>query len=124
MLYQGAAGHPAEREAFDAAVRDGVRYVVRQQVESGVDVVNDGEMSKFSFANYNLERLTGFTITELPAGAVPARSHAIAGEADDYPEFFERWAFNAGSQTMQGAPTTPVGPVCTGPICTRRRSRP
>jgi 5-methyltetrahydropteroyltriglutamate--homocysteine methyltransferase len=116
MLQQAAGGHPVERERFDAAVHDGVGDVVRRQVEAGIDVVNDGEMSKFSFANYNLERLTGFTIMELPGEAAAPRTHAIAGEAADYPEFFERWAFNAGSQSLQGTPSTPVGPVCTGPI--------
>jgi 5-methyltetrahydropteroyltriglutamate--homocysteine methyltransferase len=39
-----------------AAVRD----VVRRQVEAGVDVVSDGEMSKISYATYIKDRITGF----------------------------------------------------------------
>ena len=34
--------------------------VVRRQVEAGVDVVNDGEFGKSSWANYVLDRMTGF----------------------------------------------------------------
>ena len=34
--------------------------VVRRQVEAGVDIVNDGEYGKSSWANYVLDRLTGF----------------------------------------------------------------
>jgi 5-methyltetrahydropteroyltriglutamate--homocysteine methyltransferase len=33
---------------------------VRRQIEAGVDIVNDGEYGKSSWANYVLERLTGF----------------------------------------------------------------
>ena len=37
-----------------------MREVVRRQVEAGVDVVSDGEMSKISYATYIKDRLTGF----------------------------------------------------------------
>ncbi len=47
-----AAGH--------ATIADAVRDVVRQQVEAGVDVVSDGEMSKISYATYIKDRITGF----------------------------------------------------------------
>ena len=36
------------------------RDVVRRQVEAGIDVVSDGEMSKISYATYIKDRLTGF----------------------------------------------------------------
>jgi 5-methyltetrahydropteroyltriglutamate--homocysteine methyltransferase len=41
-------------------VRDAVVEIVRKQAECGVDVVNDGEMSKVGYATYVTERLTGF----------------------------------------------------------------
>jgi len=64
----------ALRELGAAAAKDGgaaaARYpgelttatadVVRRQVEAGVDVVNDGEYGKSSWANYVLDRMTGF----------------------------------------------------------------
>jgi 5-methyltetrahydropteroyltriglutamate--homocysteine methyltransferase len=44
------------RDALARATAD----VVRRQVEAGIDVVNDGEYGKSSWANYVLDRLTGF----------------------------------------------------------------
>jgi 5-methyltetrahydropteroyltriglutamate--homocysteine methyltransferase len=115
LLDEAMSGSPPDRPIFDAAVEDGVRQVVGQQVDAGLDIVNDGEMSKFSFANYHMDRLSGFTMMALPEPVGPP-VHAIAGEAADYPEFFERWAFNARARAGQGSPVQPMGPVCTGPI--------
>ena len=33
---------------------------MQQQVEAGLDIVNDGEYGKSSWANYVLDRMTGF----------------------------------------------------------------
>ena len=41
-------------------IADAVKEVVRKQVEAGVDLVSDGEMSKISYATYIADRLTGF----------------------------------------------------------------
>jgi 5-methyltetrahydropteroyltriglutamate--homocysteine methyltransferase len=49
-----------EPESGNAVITDAVREVVRRQVEAGVDVVSDGEMSKISYATYIKHRLTGF----------------------------------------------------------------
>ena len=50
---EAAARYPAELRAATADV-------VRRQVEAGVDIVNDGEFGKSSWANYVLDRMTGF----------------------------------------------------------------
>jgi 5-methyltetrahydropteroyltriglutamate--homocysteine methyltransferase len=49
----------AERRYRDALGR-ATADVVSRQTDAGVDVVNDGEYGKSSWANYVLERLTGF----------------------------------------------------------------
>ena len=41
-------------------MRAAVAEVVRKQVEAGIDIVNDGEMSKPSYATYVKDRLAGF----------------------------------------------------------------
>jgi 5-methyltetrahydropteroyltriglutamate--homocysteine methyltransferase len=41
-----------DAEAAETQIRDAVAAIVRRQVEAGVDVVNDGEMSKPSYATY------------------------------------------------------------------------
>ncbi|HYL70479.1 MAG TPA: cobalamin-independent methionine synthase II family protein [Candidatus Dormibacteraeota bacterium] len=46
--------------ADDAVIRAAVEAVVRRQVDVGIDVVSDGEMSKISYATYIARRLSGF----------------------------------------------------------------
>jgi 5-methyltetrahydropteroyltriglutamate--homocysteine methyltransferase len=59
-MYAKEEGVPVEPDALAARVREAVAEVVRKQVEAGVDLVNDGEMSKPSYATYVKDRLAGF----------------------------------------------------------------
>jgi 5-methyltetrahydropteroyltriglutamate--homocysteine methyltransferase len=59
-MYAKEEGVPVEREALAIRVASAVEEVVRRQVDAGVDVVNDGEMSKPSYATYIKDRLSGF----------------------------------------------------------------
>ncbi|MGH8199007.1 MAG: cobalamin-independent methionine synthase II family protein [Steroidobacteraceae bacterium] len=59
VLFARAAGHPDGPEAA-ATIAKAVKEVVRRQVDVGIDVVSDGEMSKISYATYVSERLSGF----------------------------------------------------------------
>jgi 5-methyltetrahydropteroyltriglutamate--homocysteine methyltransferase len=43
-------------------VREAVAGAVRQQVESGVDVVSDGEQGRAGFHLYARSRLSGFVV--------------------------------------------------------------
>ena len=60
MMYAKEEGVPIEREALAARVRAAVSEVVRKQADAGIDLVNDGEMSKPSYATYVKDRLAGF----------------------------------------------------------------
>lgn len=51
---------PAAPPATEAQIRDAVVAIVRSQRDSGVDVVNDGEVSKRGYSTYVTERLEGF----------------------------------------------------------------
>lgn len=114
-LRRADTGGAAGQQEFAAAVRAGVRDVVAGQVAAGLDVVNDGEMSKSSFASYNMGRLSGFSLVDAPPGTPAPPAHPMGREAADYPEFFERWAFNRAEQ-----PGSRPGPArvlaCTGPV--------
>src|ERR1700690_2135226 len=56
-----AAGESAEnRQRYEQALREAVAEIVGQQAKAGIDIVNDGEFGKSSWANYILERITGF----------------------------------------------------------------
>ena len=60
MMYAKEEGVPVEREALAARVRAAVSEVVKKQADAGIDLVNDGEMSKPSYATYVKDRLAGF----------------------------------------------------------------
>ena len=60
MMYAKEEGVPVDPEALSARVRAAVAEVVKKQTDAGVDLVNDGEMSKPSYATYVKDRLAGF----------------------------------------------------------------
>jgi 5-methyltetrahydropteroyltriglutamate--homocysteine methyltransferase len=53
-------GLAVDDAVLDGRVAEAVREVVALQVDAGVDVVNDGEVSKPSYSTYVKDRLTGF----------------------------------------------------------------
>src|SRR5712692_5190299 len=97
MLEALDAGQAPDSAAFEARVRSAVADVVRQQVATGVDVVNDGEQGKVGYSTYVRHRLTGFG----GHSAVPARA--------DWADFPEAAANSERRSTISR-------PACNGPI--------
>jgi 5-methyltetrahydropteroyltriglutamate--homocysteine methyltransferase len=60
MMYAKEEGVPVDRAALAQRVREAVAEVVGKQIAAGIDLVNDGEMSKPSYATYVKDRLSGF----------------------------------------------------------------
>src|SRR3954471_2404760 len=60
MMYAKEEGVPVDADALAARVAPADDDVVRRQAQAGIDVVNDGEMSKPSYATYIKDRLSGF----------------------------------------------------------------
>jgi 5-methyltetrahydropteroyltriglutamate--homocysteine methyltransferase len=60
VMYAREEDVPVEPAALAARVRSAVAEVVGKQVAAGIDTVNDGEMSKPSYATYVKDRLAGF----------------------------------------------------------------
>jgi 5-methyltetrahydropteroyltriglutamate--homocysteine methyltransferase len=60
MMYAREEGVPVDRAALGSRIRSAVEEVVGKQVRAGVDIVNDGEMPKPSYATYVKDRLSGF----------------------------------------------------------------
>jgi 5-methyltetrahydropteroyltriglutamate--homocysteine methyltransferase len=83
------------------AVRAAVEDTVRRQRAAGIDIVNDGEVSKPSYATYPTERLTGFD-------GEPATRTWTSQETEDFPEYYDRMRAQMGA----GVATPP----CTGPV--------
>ncbi|HEY1517048.1 MAG TPA: cobalamin-independent methionine synthase II family protein [Solirubrobacteraceae bacterium] len=55
-------GQSIDEDAYQQCLRDAVVDVVRQQVEAGIDVVDDGEMGKASWITYLYERVSGLEV--------------------------------------------------------------
>jgi 5-methyltetrahydropteroyltriglutamate--homocysteine methyltransferase len=100
-------GRPYDADLLDRQVHDAVADRVRQQVENGIDVVTDGEMSKVSFLGYVKDRLGGFEPDMNTSRMAPSWQK----EVDDFPEYYEQY-FKKYSSTV-----TPLRRIiCRGPI--------
>ena len=89
----------ALRDGNEEALSNAVSEVVRRQVEAGIDVVSDGEMSKPTYATYIAERSSGF--------GGQGSGYGSAADARDFPE----WA-QARLATAQPIAT----PACIGQV--------
>ena len=97
MLEAWDSGASPDRQTFETRVRAAVAEVVRNQVESGVDVVSDGEQGKVGYSTYVRHRLTGFE----GEGSVTNRSD---------------WADFPAAASRQSTTSTVSRPACDGPI--------
>ena len=66
-------GRPYDKDQYDREVKAAVADRVRRQVDCGIDIVADGEMSKVMFLDYVKDRLAGFTEDEAPKAQPPRR---------------------------------------------------
>src|SRR5690242_5095892 len=78
-------GNSVDEKAYAERVRTAVADCVRQQVDAGLDVVNDGEMGKPSFITYAASRLEGLERRE---GSRPS-PFANTRETRDFPEYYQ-----------------------------------
>lgn len=89
---------PADSELLAARVRSAVADVVRQQADTGIDVVSDGEFSKLGFNVYVTQRLEGF------GGENP--QSRIRAESEDFPGWSRQASAGTGARR----------PFCIGPV--------
>jgi 5-methyltetrahydropteroyltriglutamate--homocysteine methyltransferase len=100
-------GRPYDHALFDRQVTDAVADRVRRQVEAGIDIVTDGEMSKVSFLGYVKDRLGGFEVDTGDSRLAPSWQK----EVDDFPEYYADY-FKKYSSTV--SPLRRI--ICRGPI--------
>jgi 5-methyltetrahydropteroyltriglutamate--homocysteine methyltransferase len=60
IMFAREDGLPLDAAAVEARIDKAVNDIVAAQVEAGIAIVNDGEMSKPSYATYVKDRLNGF----------------------------------------------------------------
>ena len=100
-------GADYDTDALDAQIAASVDQMVAQQVDAGIDIVADGEMSKPGHAIYIEERLTGY---EQRPGF---DTGYYAAEKKAFPEYYEDY-FARAHLGGAIAPAHPV--VCVGPV--------
>ena len=106
MMWAKGDGIPVDEGALARRVGDAVHEVVERQIDAGVSIVNDGEMSKPSYATYVKDRLHGF-------GGESVERYFFA-DLVDYPRSAELVAANPGRRKR-------TAPACTAEISVRDR---
>jgi 5-methyltetrahydropteroyltriglutamate--homocysteine methyltransferase len=106
MMWAKGDGIPVDEGALARRVATAVHEVAARQIDAGVDIVNDGEMSKPSYATYVKDRLDGF-------GGEAVERYYFADLAD-YPRSAELVAANPGRRKRSA-------PACTSEIAVRDR---
>jgi len=99
-----------DQQRYEECLRNSVADVVKMQAKAGIDIVNDGEFGKSSWANYILERVTGFE--HRPNQRQPI--YWLGRDRDRFPEVMaSEFPYLTG-----GVPVS----ACIGPIKYRDRS--
>ena len=105
VLVKKDKGEPYDKAELARLTKDAVAGIVRRQAEAGVDIVDDGEMSKPGYSTYVADRLSGF------AGHEPALPRLDTGP---HPNFNAAYARMTGENVARRA-------VCVGPIAVQDR---
>jgi 5-methyltetrahydropteroyltriglutamate--homocysteine methyltransferase len=100
LLVEKDQGRPYDKAELKRLTREAVGAIVSRQAEVGVDVINDGELSKPGYSTYIADRLSGF------AGHEPAKARLDTGP---YPNFMAAYTRMTGDMNSRRA-------VCVGPI--------
>jgi 5-methyltetrahydropteroyltriglutamate--homocysteine methyltransferase len=85
MVLAKARSEAYDQGAFAARLRAAVAEVVKRQVECGLDIVNDGELSKPNFTDYVAARIAG---CENRPGTGFRRLSMTARDERKFPEYF------------------------------------
>ena len=100
LVFEHENGKISDWDTFNQVIGDAVADVVRRQVNAGIDLVSDGEMSKISYATYIKDRITGFE------GDSP---RSPPSDLEEFPGFLERQASSGGTPSYKR-------PCCVAPI--------
>ena len=97
-------GPPEDPVEYARVMTESVAEIVRKQAAVGIDIVNDGEYGKESWANYILKRISGFEVRADQLREVEWLGRDRVRFAEFLAEDFPR--------AVQGSPTE----ACVGPI--------
>ena len=89
MVVAKEEGKPYDETVLAERIASAVKDLVQEQVETGIDLVNDGEQSKSGFQYYARVRLAGHEERPSTPDGSPPRNTS-ARDRRDYPGFFSR----------------------------------
>ena len=117
LLNSQLDGEAFDQGTLDRLAAEAVIAIVAKQMEVGIDVVSDGEMSKISYAHYVKYRLNGVGDRGKVTGDSPGS--AVNRDFLDHPDFHETQKF--APERSIGAKGTQFNtgnslPACIGPI--------
>jgi 5-methyltetrahydropteroyltriglutamate--homocysteine methyltransferase len=104
MVFAKSRGQAYDPAALERRLTSAVAEIVQQQIKSGLDSVNDGELSKSNFTDYVRARLAGYE--DRPAGE-RRRLEITARDRTKFPDYFEATA-NPRARLQASTPTRPV----------------
>ncbi len=107
LLQAQDAGKPVNRAELSSAIVKAVNDAVHDQLRAGVDHVSDGEMSKWSYTNYIVHRISGFG-----GEGKPLSAPADLVENPQFAQFLK--------QNAEENPLNP--PACIAPLTARDES--
>jgi 5-methyltetrahydropteroyltriglutamate--homocysteine methyltransferase len=103
IMFAREDGIALDQAALEAKIIEAVERVVARQLEAGIDIINDGEMSKPSYATYVKDRLNGF--------GGEGNSFKFA-DIEDFPSTKARVFADPGRKHRKT-------PACNGPVSMR-----
>lgn len=106
LVLAKANGQLSDPPRLDRELRTAVAEAVRRQVACGIDIVNDGELSKTNFTDYVRWRIAGYETRPSPG---PRRLSITARDETRFADYF---AANPRARPV-GPPTMPV---CVAPL--------
>jgi 5-methyltetrahydropteroyltriglutamate--homocysteine methyltransferase len=116
---------PGSQAGFEAALPDAVAEIVARQAAAGVDIVDDGEISKHGlFIGYIRDRMSGFSRVAVPTAEFRPRHAPVWGrDLRDFPGFYAQGHGGFPSQSLAkigfggaGEDASVSEYVCTGPL--------
>jgi 5-methyltetrahydropteroyltriglutamate--homocysteine methyltransferase len=111
-------GKPYNEAGFEACLTESVAEIVRQQAESGIDIVSDGEFSKgINWAFYIFKRLSGISVRAATAEEMADPLASMGGGRDHqaFPEFYAEYDAATGLGKRLGNRVVVDGPIRYSP---------
>jgi 5-methyltetrahydropteroyltriglutamate--homocysteine methyltransferase len=107
-------GKPYNEAAFEACLTESVAEVVRQQAETGIDIVSDGEFAKgLNWAFYIFKRLSGIAVRPATPEELADPMSSMGGGRDHqaFPEFYAEYNAAFGLAKRLGNRVIVNGPL-------------